>query len=48
MAQKRENIHADVPFLDILILKINVLPFWGDATLCAFFATGAHAQMHDT
>ena len=36
LAQKRENIHADVLFLDILIFNLNVLPFWGDATLCAF------------
>jgi len=36
MAQKRENIHADVPFLDILVFNLNVLLFQGDATLCAF------------
>lgn len=43
LAQKRENIHADVLFLDILIFNLNVLPFWGDATLCAF---SWHARMH--
>ena len=37
MAQTCIIICADVPFLDILIFNLNGLPFWGDATLCAFF-----------
>ena len=43
MAQTCIIICADVPFLDILIFNLNVLPFWGDATLCAF---SWHARMH--
>ena len=35
-AQNGPKRHAHVPFLDILILEINVLPFWGHAILCAF------------
>jgi hypothetical protein len=36
MAQNCIIIYAHVPFWAILILKLNGLPFWGHATLCAF------------
>jgi hypothetical protein len=36
MAQNCRIIYAHVPFWAILILKLNVLPFGGHATLCSF------------
>ena len=34
---------SHVPFWGFLVFNLNVLPFWGDATLCAF---SRHARMH--
>ena len=36
MPQICKTIYADVPFWNILILKINILIILGHATLCAF------------
>ena len=36
-----KNLHATVPKMDILVLKINVLLILGHATLCPF---SAHAR----
>jgi hypothetical protein len=48
MAQICRIICAHVPFWGIVIVEINVLPKSGHATLCAFFITCTHAQIHDT
>ena len=47
-AQNCIIICAHVPFWDILILNLNVLPKSGHAILCVFFITCNQEQMHDT
>ena len=44
MAQNCIIIHADVPFLDILIFNLNVLLFGGDAILSHLFCTQCESQ----
>ena len=42
--QNCRNVYATVPKTGFLILKINILLFWGHALLCAF---SAHETMHE-
>ena len=44
---KLKSIYADVPKSVILILRINVLPKSGHATLCVFFGEYMHVQFAD-